>query len=252
MKITWMPYLSVTPERTAHNIAACHARSLPGLSNKPRPKLAIVGGGPSVVENIDELKAWEGDIWVSGSAHQWALANGLDCWFFTIDQCPTLAQDAKGAKRAILATCCDPSVFDELYDVSVEVFDLIPDGPTANHHCTTVTAGPMAGLMMGYKDFTFFGCDSSFREQTHAYHDYPVKDMLRVDCNNESYVTSPSMLLQAEFLSGVIRMAPQIFKTCGDGLLQAMIASQDYDITHGAPDLVARIHAQQEQSCPTP
>lgn len=244
MKIRWTNCeLSVPPEREAENIAKSKARKLQGLSKFARPPLAVVGGGPSAVDYVDELRGWAGDMWVSGSAFQWVKSLGVvNPTFFTIDQHPRLAADGVGAKKAILATCCDPLVFHELRDAKVEVFDLVHGGEGANHWATTVTAAPKIALDMGYTDITFYGCDSSYRNRTHAYYDEPVIGMLRVSSNGESFLTNPGFLLQAEFLCKVIGQFPTVFKMRGDGLLAAMVKSQDHDITHGERSLAERIN----------
>ncbi|MCR4332421.1 MAG: hypothetical protein NUV34_06935 [Sulfuricaulis sp.] len=193
---------------------------------------------------MSEIRGWAGDIWISGSAFQWALSIGVFYpTFFTIDQSPQLAIDCKGAKRAILATCCDPSVFEELKGGKIEVFDLVGSGPNANHWATTVTAAPKIALDMGYRDITFFGCDSSFISVggTHAYSTAPVNDALIVRCGGQDFITRPSFVMQAEFMKDIFRFAPKVFKLRGDGLLAAMVVTPEYDVTHAVPALADRI-----------
>jgi hypothetical protein len=121
----------------------------------------------------------------------------------------------------------------------VEVFDLVGDGPDANHWATTVTAAPHLALKMGYRDVTFYGCDSSFRgtqqdylAQTHAYSTDRVRDAVIVECGGESFITRPCFVMQAEFMSTAIRMAPHVFKLRGDGFLPALVRKPEYDVTH--------------------
>lgn len=215
---------------------------LPRISNYARPPLAVVGGGPSALDYMMDLRCWPGDMWVSGSAFQWAKSLGVVYpTFFTIDQSTQLAVDGRGAKRAILATCCDAVVFEELKDAKVEVFDLIESGPNANHWATTVTAAPKIALDMGYRDITFYGCDSSFRGGTHAYATDPVNDALIVRCCGQDFITRPSFVMQAEFLKDIFRIAPKVFKLRGDGLLAAMVRNPEYDTTHAVYALANRI-----------
>lgn len=244
-KINWIcEVVGITPEQTARNKAHSKSLGLPYISVRERPKLAVVGGGPSVLDYAEELKTWDGDIWASGSAFQLAKSINAKCTFFTIDQSTDLAKDGAGATKAILATCCDPSVFEMLKDAEIEIFDLFSEGLKANHHATTITAAPKVGLDMGYRDITFFGCEGSFRETTHAYDTTKIDDMLIVKCNGTNFVSRPSFLLQCEFMARVIQMAPHVFKLRGDGLLSAMVQDFDYDITHAQPELARRILKQ--------
>lgn len=237
MKIRWISEICNTPEETARNIAHCLSLGIPEVSEKERPALAVVGGGPSAVDYVDELKHWPGDVWVSGSAFPWCLSQGIRGTFFTMDQSPQLAKDGALAEKAILSTACDPSVFAVLKDAQVETFKVT----TENHYGTTVTAAPLLALRMGYKDVTFYGCDSSYTTQTHAYHDEPVIDLMRVKCGEGSFLTNPGFLLQAHAMAPILRAMGTIFKVKGGGLLAAMIEHQDYDITHGARELYERV-----------
>lgn len=250
MKINWVgQVVGITREKTAQNIAHTKSLGLPSLSKHGRPPLAVVGGGPSAMDYASELRGWAGDMWISGSAFQWALSIGIvRPTFFTIDQSPQLAIDGKGATKAILATCCDASVFEALKSAKIEVFDLIETGPNANHWATTITAAPKISLDMGYRDITFYGCDSSFRGDTksfrgntHAYATDSVSDALIVRCNGQDFITRPSFLMQADFLKDFFRIAPQVFKLRGDGLLAAMVQDPEHDVTHALHEFANRI-----------
>ncbi len=230
MKFLWYPVLNVPPGSTARNVASCKARGLPYVGWADRPPLAIVGGGPSVVYHLEELKVFPGDVWVSGSAFQWARPLGIDATFFTIDQHQSLAKDGASARKAILATVCHPDVFEALLGADVQVFDLVTD----QLYATSIPTSMFVALAMGYSDITFYGCDSSYGGTTHAYVApyWDDKERLTVACGGESYETNPSFLMQAEFMSAAIRMAPQLFKVRGYGLMPAMVESPEYDVTH--------------------
>lgn len=244
MKITWVGELLVPPGTEERNIAHSKALGLPEIGFAERPVLAVIGGGPSVAHHIDELKAWPGDIWISGSAFQWCRQNGIEGTFFTIDQHPLLAENCKGATKAILATCVAPEVFEELKGAEVEIFDLHHGGEKANHHATSVTACPKVALDMGYREIHFFGCDSSMNGKTHAYYDESVQYPLKVEIEGKVFDTWPSMLVQAEFMSAVLRVSNVAFKNRSEGLLKAMVEAEDpmsYDITHISPDLATKL-----------
>lgn len=231
MKINWTSEVALPGSQTLANIAGAKARNLPRPSKSDRPALAVIAGGPSVVEYSDEIKAFKGDVWGVGTAFPMAQSLRPEATFFSIDQRPEGVSDCAGAKSAILATCCDASLFDALSSVPVMAFDLVASGPDANHHDTSVTAIPRIALDMGYTDVTFYGCDSSFRDSTHAYDPhYQVQDEIVVICNGKAFCTEPGFLMQAEFMARVIRLFPNVFKLRGDGLLPDMVKDLDYDI----------------------
>jgi hypothetical protein len=65
-----------------------------------------------------------------------------------------------------------------------------------------------------------------------------------VRCNGEDYETAADMLMQAEFMSVVLRSCPSVFINRSEGLLKALVeadADLDYDITHGDKSLCERV-----------
>lgn len=252
MKIRWVGNVVTLPEKTASNIVHSRSRKLPYISDADRPALAAVGGGPSVIDHLRELQEWPGDIWVSGSAYPWSRENGIDGTFFSIDQSPQMGKACANAGRAVVATCCDPSVFEALKNAEVEVFDIQHEGSDANHGATSITAVPKIALLMGYSEVHFFGCDSSFTEVSHAYYDEAQQYQMIVACDGKEYETSAAMLMQAEFMSIVIRACPKVFKNRSDGLLRAMTEAAgelDYEITHGDEDLSRAVKGITEAIC---
>ncbi len=249
MKINWVGHLLVPDGTEERNMAASKTLGLPVISQSERPILAVVGGGPSVAAEIGTLRGWPGDIWASGSCFPWCLANGIDATFFTIDQHPSLVNDCKGAKRAILATACDPGVFAELKDADIQVFDLVHSGEHANHAATSVTACMKIALDMGYREIHFFGCDSSINGSTHAYYNDKV-DPFTLLLERQSFNTWASMLMQAEFMAIVMRAAPNVYVNRSKGLLEAMVKAKDplgYDITHITHALADKLGIPMEQ-----
>lgn len=206
--------------------------------------LAVVGGGPSINEHVDVLKNWPGDIWALNGAFQWCIGHKIDATFFSCDSNPTLAVLAAGAKRAILATYVDASVFEVLRDAQVRIFDSgficgVHTGPTS------ATSVPALALHTGYGDVTFFGCESSYSEgKTHAYNDSaPNLWRVRVVCGGQEFDTEAEYHMQARYLADCIRTAPHVFKERSGGLLRAMIEHDDDDVTAASPELMAILRA---------
>lgn len=235
MKISWSTKNCVPDQKLFDNIASAQARNLPRPSYKPRPRLAVVGGGPSLVRHLDELKAWEGDVWACGSAFQWCRKHGITATFFNVDPMDEMAVEAVGATHGMLALTSAPAVFDAIEHV--EVFELITTAEYINHGVTAVTATPILAVEIGYKDISLFGCDSNYGERTHAYKDYidDYKDaskelMIWVSCGDSVYSTHPAFFMQAELLAAMIRSVPGLLHDRSGGLLSALVEHGDYDI----------------------
>lgn len=194
-------------------------------------RLAIVGGGPSIDDRLDELAAWDGDIWAINGAFQWCRRNGIDAAFFTVDPLPETARHVGDAYRAVVSMQCNPLLFDALQWTDVEAFEPMASG------ATTATAAPIIAAEKGYRSVTFFGCESSFGDTTHAYGNRDLRSLMRVRCNGREFLTTPDMMMQAEFLGGLIREAP-MFAECSGGLLSAFIADPEIDVIAATP----RVH----------
>ncbi len=192
--------------------------------------LAIVGGGPSVLEHIETLRHWSGDIWAVNGAYQFLRSHGIEATFFTIcpnPGTPSLSDLAKGAKRAVIAAHCEPELFATLKDS--EVFKVVCDlpGPTSAVSATYV------GLKAGYERFTLFGCEGSYGEVQYAYDHETHPHTLRIECGGKHYLTKPEFVLQAEQLAEVILALPQFYSEQSGGLLRALVKNNmEYDVTH--------------------
>lgn len=231
MRIQFLAKGCVPLEQRGINLSYARTLAYPYVSERPRPPLAVVGGGHSLVSALPELRDWDGDIWACGSASPYCLREGLDATYFCIDPQASSAKCAKGAKRAIVATSIDPAMFVELEGADVEFFDLHTDGGDSNHGPTTATAAIELSVKMGYRDVTFFGCESSWDVQSHIYHHDNHPFEMLVKCDGKSFITCPEFLMQADFMAAVLRVAP-MFKERSGGLLRALINDPDWDITH--------------------
>lgn len=233
MRVDYQPVGSdYSPERLADNIR--YAKSLgldciqPGDLGIP---LAVVGGGPSINDHVAVLRKWSGDIWAVNGAFHWCQERGIDATFFSCDSNPDLDKLATGASRAILATICDPAVFAVLSGAYVRIFDT---GKIAGIHTgpTSATSCPALGIHAGYKEITFFGCESSYSSgRTHAYHDdAPNPWTMTVQCNGNAFETEAEYHMQAIYLSQFLRCAPHVFKEMSGGLLRAMSFDENSEV----------------------
>jgi hypothetical protein len=221
-RISFRPHVDVSDTRLADNMAASSA--YPRVEKGVHPHaVAVVGGGPSLLGRLDELRAWPGDIWAINSMPDWLEARGIDSVLFSVDPKPF----ASKAKRAILASTCHPSVFEGR---DVRMFDMLEhatDGVIGG--VTTASRAPALALRMGYPGVAFFGCDSDFGEIGHvssgAYQD---EELLIVRANGAEFITAPDFLLQAENLALLMRTFPDYVVNKSDGLLAALLADEEW------------------------
>lgn len=196
-------------------------------------RLAVVGGGHSVVGHVEELRAWQGDIWAINGAWRWCRESGINAMFFSVDPKPELAPLVGG--RAVLAPHCDPEAF-KAADEAYRAPGPLP-GPTSAVAATAVS------VASGYDGATFYGCEGSYGETTHVYQDEPVNDLVRVECGG-SWLTKLELILQTEQLASVIKRFPERYAERSGGFLAALIRHGDYDITHGTRRMVEGMSMQ--------
>lgn len=225
MRIKFIAGGCVTEDVLARNKALSKARNLPSVfetGSKPGP-LAIVGGGPSLSGLTERLRAWKGDMWAVNGAYHWCRDRGIDAAFFTLDPSPW--QGGKPAHRAILADACDPSVFDHARDIQVFPFGDFPNGST------TASTAPLIAAMRGHEKITLFACESSFVTREHAYvHQGPTDSRVLVTCGGTEYLTTPQLIMQAEYIAEIARGVPGYVEIVGDGLLPALIEHGTYEV----------------------
>jgi hypothetical protein len=131
----------------------------------------------------------------------------------------------KKIKKAILTDIVDKSVFDVCESVELVKMEDILNGSTS------AGSAPAIASKRGHKHITFYGCDSSYRTQTHIYKNDKVK-LIKVECGGESFLSCPQMIQQAEYLSEIIRALPNNLKVKGESFLKSLVKHGDYDVTH--------------------
>jgi hypothetical protein len=229
-----------TPEREQFNIAYAKSLDLPDVWEARASRLAFIGGGHSIGKHLEELQKFDGEIWISAGAFPWCLENGIEGAFIACGAEPAISPLAKGAHKALLATSCDPSLFEALKGADLRIFDLVHEPlEKMNHGPSTATCAPYQAVKVGFKEVIFYGCDSSYPKNgtSHYYEDARHPYEMNVRCGGEDFLTDPLLLMQAEYLSTVIRAVPKVFKEESGGLLRALVKDQEYDITAGTQKL---------------
>lgn len=210
---------------------------VPGQVGAAAPSLAVVGGSPDVVEYVDRLKSWDGDILAINQTYQWCRENGIDATFYRIDAAAPPDGYLDGVKRAVLADMVHPSVFDTLLAEGAEV-ELVRLGLEHVHPATTAAGtAPNFACWRGHKHVTLFGCGSSYQDgRTHVYR-ADSAPFVWVECGGEEYVTSPQMIMQAEWIAEAARAFPSYIEVAGGGFLPALIEHGDYSVTHACRNI---------------
>jgi hypothetical protein len=230
----------VSDEDIAKQAARGGSLGLPALnhvSTQVEPhdrRLAVIGGGPSILENEEKIRNWDGDRWAINGAYHWCIKRGIeDVTFIAADPHEIVASWAERVKRAIVTTRCHPKVFEVLASNNADVKTFPLDGPRrVIAGSSTATVIPHLSGLNGYKHVTFFGCESCYSpERTHAYMREAREEEMIVRCNGEEFYTAPDWLIQSYELAFIMGIAPHAYFEESGGLLRAMVrASGEYDI----------------------
>lgn len=253
MKIDFRGTVPVSDEDLRKHVQ--YSQSLGYLSVVEQPaherRLAVVGGGPSIVEKLDELREYS-DIWAINGACRFLRENGIDSTLLSLDPCDFLAPRVSGAKRALLAARCHPSVFDALKGADITVFNATTDardGLWAS--CSTMSVAFHLAVVLGYRKTVFFGCEGSFEEKSHAYMDEAELQDYRfvVEVGGKRYATAPDLFMLTTQMAQLLKLCiNDSFTERSGGLLRALIEHDDWDIVQMSPKLTAEL---KEQKCLT-
>lgn len=195
--------------------------------NAPLP-LAVVGGGPSSRNHLEELRNWPGDIWAINATFGWLRANGIESTFFSVDPLEKIADWMDGGK-AILASSCHPKCWAKADVRMFHMENVTEDNPVIGG-TTTALRAPILSLRMGYAPVSFFGCESSYGETSHAYRSEHEPDQVIVRASGEDFRTSLPLLDQAENLAVIFKEFPDVFINRSGGLVAAMVADPEWEI----------------------
>lgn len=208
-------------------------------------RLAVVGGGPSIVDRLDEIREFT-DIWAVNGACGFLRDHGIASTLLTLDPCDFLAPRVKGATKALLATRCHPEVFKCLEGADITVFDAVND--TENGlwaSCSSVTVAFHLATVLGYRQTVFYGCEGSFAEgTTHAYMDEAELQDYRfvVECGGKHYLTAPDLYMLTQQMAVFFRLAiNDSFIERSGGLLRALIDTPEHDIVKVSRALMATL-----------
>lgn len=193
-------------------------------------RLAIVGGAPSLLDHIKELRSFNGDIWGINGAWCELARHGISAALYSIDcDDEIMPAIADGAPRAVLAETVHPDTIAAVAG-PVELFG-------CRSGATSACVLPLVTVGRGHREVHLYGCDGSYGARTHAYNNVVVKHRVAVECAGAEYITTAPMLVQCEILAAACREHPDVFKNRSGGLLEAMVASPQYVLTAVTPDI---------------
>lgn len=238
-KITFVAGEVFPPELLVRNKALNngHGHPFERMAVSPGTKLAVVGGGPQIAEHVSKLKAWDGEIWAINGAFGWCLDRGIEATFYTLDSLGDLAPLAARATKAVLADCCSPMVREAVSGAAYMV-----DMAATAKGCTSAATSPMLAATAGYESVTLFGCESSFDDVEHAYPwAFVTESRVLVECGGEQYLTTPQLIMQAEYIAEIAQALPGYLRVEGRGFLPALIKNGDYSVLQISRDLAEAV-----------
>lgn len=206
----------------ANAAANAHQPKLTAARSPTGRKLAIVGGSPYIERHLEELRAWDGDVWGINRTAQWLNERGVKATLFTIDG----SFFESSVQDRILATACDPRMFVGNV-LAFDTSDTHPETGFAGGQAS-VTRAPSIALTMGYLDVSFFGCEGSFElNADHIDRHEADPMMLIIRAGDRDFLTRMDFCMFSEELAKLITAFGVVFKNRSGGLLEAMIANPD-------------------------
>jgi hypothetical protein len=246
-------------DETLANVKINAKRNLPRLHGLPEfhkvkghdKLIAIVGGGPSLKDNLDELRKFK-TIIACGSVNDFLMGNGITPTYATICDPDPLSinyfQKRDTEVKYLLASGCDAKIFDYFKDYQVVMWhchsddykpdDIEPGYQAIGGGCTVGLRSICISQVLGYTNVHMFGFDSclGLDGNSHAYlaedvgHIYDIKvgNKVGVDSDSKTYKCAGYQLAQAHQFLDYYKKYYTLFTPTihGDGLLAAIVANE--------------------------
>lgn len=236
------------PDVLLGNVQRSVKRSLPWFDfNESRQgSVCLVGGGPSLVDTIDQLKVRHQNgakVWAMNGSYDHLVGQGIiPDVMVMLDARPEnvrFVQNPQQLTTFYITSQCDDAVFDALEGYKVVlvhantpgVYELLEHEKARPVHLmggfTTVgILSLILAKLQGFERIFLFGMDSSYRnDEHHAYKQESNNADRVIDAmiNDVTYKCAPWMAQQVtDFQNVVAGFNDVTIEVCGDGLLHEM------------------------------
>ena len=221
-----------------------------GWAPKRTGRVAIVGSGPSVLDYLDELRSWPGEIWAVNGAYRFLLDKGIHVHtFIGLDPVEGLKEyvtPRDPMTAFLLSSVCHPTVFDELKDADVWIwhskqgdFEYPPGSDVVGGGTTCLTRAPFLAHMLGWRDIVLFGADSSFTQKNYCYELGTFKEdsnleRFKVQIGDQVFETDSNMIKQVPVFGVMQTIFNGLLTFRCNGLLKAFLESPMHEIRNAA------------------
>lgn len=238
---------SIIRDQLRENIKLC----LPWLEVTPAHDrtLAIIGGGPSLVNNIGRIYRTDTDILALNGAYGYLLDYGIkpDYWMLLDTRAENLSflENINHNTMHFVAAQCHPEIFRKLSNHKITMYlttlpgvlELVkhldvPKNRLVGSAGTVGTKALSLAYALGYRKLHLYGYDSSYSDDKHHAFTQTLNDTnktIDIHFNGERYVTTPAMANQAyEFLftaTDLVKFHGFDIELYGSGLLYDMVAN---------------------------
>jgi hypothetical protein len=236
------------PDVLLGNVQRSVKRSLPwfDFDESPQGSVCLVGGGPSLVDTIDQLKVRHQNgakVWAMNGSYDHLVGLGIipDAMVM-LDARPENARFVQNPQQSTtfyITSQCDDAVFDALEGYKVVlvhantpgVYELLEHEKERPVHLmggfTTVgILSLILAKLQGFKRIFLFGMDSSYRNGKHHAYKQESNDSERIIdamINDVTYKCAPWMAQQVTDFQNVVAGFDDVtIEVCGDGLLHQM------------------------------
>jgi hypothetical protein len=201
------------------NVRRAAARDLDWFApaDEHQGHVAIIGGGPSLVDKISEIKHRQSigqTVWVLNNAHKALEGTGIryDAQVL-LDARPDTAGFVTDASGYLVASQCDPTVFAALRHQRVTLFHVNSPGmeflsAEKVRPAYLVGGGTTVGMnalalafLKGYRKIHLYGFDSCYRDGAHHAYPQALNDGERASealYGDRTYFCAPWMIGQAQ------------------------------------------------------
>jgi hypothetical protein len=246
-RIEWIAVSNSPKEKVFENVAINSKRRVPWVKEMPAHEghAVLVGGGPSAADSLDDIRrrvAQGQDIFALNGVAAWLNQYGImPKYQVLLDSRPQNRRFVRpiAAEQFLIASQCDPVIFDILANEDVTLFHHAEEGIEEQFEGNSVLIGGgiTVGLTsmalvyaLGYRQLHLYGYDSSDREgESHAYAQTEAgseNDRREIWVGRKMFVASPAMYAQAQAFPQFAQLLADMGCTItvhGSGLLPEVV-----------------------------